>query len=202
MMEKSSLLQGGEPSDEELIEKIRKQDHDALSLLLNRYIPMITAKARESRIEGMDKDDIYQEAMIGFIGAVRNYQRERESSFKTFANLCVNRRIATAAQAQMSLKHKPFQNYVSIDEGDASVEAELTGVDPSAQDPAHIVIERESIREKKQQIEDLLSVFEREALMLYIGGFTYAEISRQLKSTPKAVDNALQRVRRKLRSAK
>ncbi len=200
MMEKSSLLQGGEPSDEELIEKIRKQDHDALSLLLNRYIPMIAAKARESRIEGMDKDDIYQEAMIGFIGAVRNYQRERESSFKTFANLCVNRRIATAAQAQMSLKHKPFQNYVSIDDGDASVQSELTGASLEL-DPARILLERESMREKRKQIEDLLSVFEREALMLYIGGFTYAEISQRMKTTPKAVDNALQRVRRKLRSA-
>ncbi len=203
MIKKSPPLSGNErASDEELIVKIRQQDHEALATLLHRYIPLVSAKAQRSRINGMEEDDIYQEAMIGLISAIKNYREDRESSFKTFASLCVNRRIATAAQAQMSLKHKPFQNYVSIDEGDASVEAELTGVDPSAQDPAHIVIEREFIREKKQQIEDLLSVFEREALMLYIGGFTYAEISRQLKSTPKAVDNALQRVRRKLRSAK
>lgn len=187
-------------SDEALIQEIRHQNHDALAELMERYIPLSAQKAKNSRIDGMDEDDVFQEAMIGLIGAVRAYREDRESSFRTFANLCMNRRIASAAQIQHSLKHRPFQNYISIEQND-SVESELTGVFPQKQDPEHIIIERESMEEKKKQIEDLLSVFEREALMLYIGGFTYEEISQRLESTPKAIDNALQRVRRKLRSA-
>lgn len=202
MMGKSSSPQGqARLSDEQLIREIRNQNHGAMSALFDRYIPAASAKARSSWIDGMDEDDIFQEAMIGFIGAVRSYREDRESSFRTFANLCMNRRLASVVQSQQSLKQKPFQNYVSIDKDSGSVETELSFVHPQQLDPEHIVIEREAIEERKQQIENLLSVFEREALMLYIGGFTYEEISQRLESTPKAVDNALQRVRRKLRSA-
>ncbi|MBC8570184.1 sigma-70 family RNA polymerase sigma factor [Zongyangia hominis] len=201
MMGKSASPLDETHCDEWLIREIRNQNPNAMGVLFDRYIPVAKMKARGSRIAGMEEDDIFQEAMIGLIGAVRSYREDRESSFKTFANLCMNRRIASVAQSQQSLKQKPFQNYISIDKGDDAVETQWSLMNPQQLDPEHIVIEREAIEEKKKQFENLLSVFEREALMLYIGGFTYEEISQRLESTPKAVDNALQRVRRKLRSA-
>lgn len=169
-------------------------DRLATTELVARYLPLVRHKAAGYRLPGMEPDDIVQEGLMGLIKAIRLYSPER-SSFPTFASLCIATSMATAAKAALSQKSFPLRNYLPLPDDDAPT------VEHSRQDsPEQHLVEREQVAELYRRIDTALSLFEQQTLKLYLSGHSYTEISQLMCTTPKAVDNALQRVRRKLRS--
>jgi RNA polymerase sporulation-specific sigma factor len=192
-----------ELDDEGLIERSRGGDQDALNTLLNRYRRFARSKSRSYFLLGADSDDVEQEAMIGLYKAARDFQSEREVSFRAFAELCVTRQVITAIKAATRQKHQPLNQYVSIsgvrggdDPGERSVEDLLD--DHNVSDPADEIVSRERIDFMRRTMADALSSLEVDVLRLYVAGKSYQEIGRHLGRHVKSIDNALQRIKRKL----
>lgn len=179
-------------SDEQLIALVRQKDDGAATELVTRYLPLVRKRASGYFLPGMEAEDIVQEGLLGLLKAIRLYQPGK-SEFAAFASLCISSSMADAARSALSGKSIPLRDYTSLSE-------EGTILLPAG-DPAQQVMAREQLAELERKIRTSLSVFEQQVLRLYLTGRSYAEISRLLLTTPKAVDNALQRVRRKLRSA-
>lgn len=179
-------------TDEALILSARKGDDEAVTELVTRYLPMIRRRASRYFLPGMEAEDVIQEGLIGLLKAIRLYDG-RQSAFPTFASLCVGSTMATAARAALSQKNQPLSDYSTLEELEgSSAERPMS--------PEEEVIIAEQLAELDGKIHTRLSGFEQKALTLYLSGHSYAEISQLLLTSPKAVDNALQRVRRKLRS--
>ena len=180
-------------TDDALIPMARAGDDAAVTELVARYLPMIRRRAARYFLPGMEAEDVVQEGLIGLLKAIRLYDGD-QSAFPTYAQVCVSSTMATAAKAALSPKSRPLRDYSSLDtleegeqaEGGAGLEEEL--------------IIAEQLEELRSRIRTVLSGFEQRVLTLYLSGHSYLEISQLLRTTPKAVDNALQRVRRKLRS--
>jgi len=179
-------------TDEALILSARGGDDGAVTELVTRYLPMIRRRAARYCLPGMDGEDVVQEGLIGLLKAIRLYDG-RQSAFPTFASVCVGSTMATAAKAALSQKSRPLSDYSPLDELAGSSAERLVS-------PEEEVIIAEQMEEFYRKIHTHLSGFEQRALTLYLSGHSYSEISQLLRTTPKAVDNALQRVRRKLRS--
>lgn len=179
-------------TDEALVLAARAGDDPAVTELVARYLPMIRRRASRYFLPGMEGEDVVQEGLIGLLKAIRLYD-ERQSSFPSFAAVCVSSTLATAAKAALSQKSRPLSDYSSLEELE-SVQKE------QAVSPEEEIIIAEQLEELNGRIHTLLSSFEQQALTLYLSGHSYLEISQLLRTTSKAVDNALQRVRRKLRS--
>ncbi|MCM3399686.1 RNA polymerase sporulation sigma factor SigH [Oceanobacillus profundus] len=188
--------------DDDLLQLVRRGDSRALDILINRYINFVRAKARTYFLIGADKEDIIQEGMIGLYKAIRDYNGDKLSSFKAFAELCVTRQIITAIKTATRQKHIPLNSYVSLDKPIYDEESDRTLLDVIAGskeiDPQELLINRENFGDMEMKLSELLSELERQVLHLYLDGRSYQEISIELKRHVKSIDNALQRVKRKL----
>jgi RNA polymerase sporulation-specific sigma factor len=192
-----------ELSDDALAERFRQGDGDALNALLERYRRFVRAKARGYFLVGADFDDIEQEGMIGLYKAVRDFRDDRQASFRAFAELCITRQIITAIKTATRQKHQPLNQYVSIsgvrggeDPGERSVERLLD--DHNVADPADEVVSGERMDAMRASMAEMLSGLEVDVLRLYVEGRSYQEIGDQLGRHVKSIDNALQRIKRKL----
>ena len=193
-----------ELSDDELVARFQGGDNDSLDVLLQRYRRFTRAKARGYFLIGADSDDIEQEGMIGLFKAVRDFRPDRQASFRAFAELCITRQIITAIKTATRQKHIPLNSYVSLNkpasggEGDEDRPLSDALVGSAMTDPAELVISAEEIAAIKQSVGRLLSGLETEVLQLYMDGKSYQEIADMLGRHVKSIDNALQRIKRKL----
>ena len=190
-------------ADEELVARARVGDDVALGTVIARYRGIARFRSRSFFLVGGDADDVQQEAMIGLYKAIRDFDPTMETSFRTFAELCMNRQLISAIKASTRHKHGPMNTYVSLarpittEDGDSR---ELGDLLPTLHesDPAELMISAERIRALQNCISSALSELESEVLRLYVEGRSYLEIAELLHSHTKAVDNALQRVKRKI----
>ena len=183
-------------SDEQLVVRAKVGDDEALTALIQRYAPFVRMRAGAYGVKELDADDLYQEGMIALLSAVRIFCAGLNSCLRTFASVCINNKLNSALRAHMREKNAPMRGYLSLSEPEVPEEA-LTA---HTLDPEQLVIQSEETDARNRRIETLLSLFERQVLKLYLSSYSYEEMSKQLGSSTKAVDNALQRVRRKLRT--
>lgn len=188
--------------DEEIIEEAQSGNTLALEHLMNKYKSFVRAKARTYFLIGADREDIIQEGMIGLYKAVRDFKEDKLSSFRAFAELCVTRQIITAIKTATRQKHIPLNFYVSLNKPVFDEESDRTLLDllseVSISDPEELVIKTEEFNGIESKICELLSGLEQEVLSLYLDGKSYQEIAEELDRHVKSIDNALQRVKRKL----
>ena len=190
-------------TDADLVDRYQTGDTDALLVLLERYRRFAAVRARSYFLVGGDSDDIEQEGMIGLFKAARDFRGDRESSFRAFAELCITRQVITAVKSATRHKHQPLNQYVSLSGlrgGDGVAERSVEELlDPHAvPDPADTVVSNERMAAMRRSIGETLSGLEVEVLRLYVEGKSYQEISAQLGRHVKSIDNALQRIKRKL----
>jgi RNA polymerase sporulation-specific sigma factor len=189
------------PTDEVLIARVRAGDEVALVELLERYRPFARVKARPYFLAGGDREDVVQEAMIGLYKAVRDYEPARQSSFRSFADLCITRQILTAVKAATRQKHAPLNAYVPLDVPESPGSTRRIGdaiQDEAGDDPVRCVLADDELTQLRDMVRDLLSDLEAEVLDLYVEGRSYQEIAEHLGRHVKSVDNAIQRIKRKL----
>ena len=190
-------------SDEGLVELAQSGDDVAIDALLTRYRHYARAKARTYFLAGADKEDIVQEGMIGLYKAIRDFEPEHNTAFRAFAELCITRQIITAIKTATRQKHQPLNSYVSLNRpvagGDDDDRSLADSIETSeVADPAELVISAEEVRTIKAQMGEVLSPFEVEVLEHYIDGRSYQQIADMLGRHVKSIDNALQRIKRKL----
>ncbi|UCZ53353.1 RNA polymerase sporulation sigma factor SigH [Bacillus shivajii] len=188
--------------DDSLVEYVREGDSTALEYLINKYKNFVRAKARSYFLIGADHEDIVQEGMIGLYKAIRDFKGDKLSSFKAFAELCITRQIITAIKTATRQKHIPLNSYVSLDKPIYDEESDRTLLDvicgSKVSDPEELLINQEEFDDIELKMGEILSDLERKVLMLYLDGQSYQEISSDLNRHVKSIDNALQRVKRKL----
>ena len=190
-------------TDEELIKKIRQGDDKVIDYLLDKYKPLVRKQCNALFIIGAENEDLIQEGMIGLFKAVRDYKDDKESTFFNFARICINRQLYSAIQASNRQKHLPLNSYISIsdDKGDEKVALEdILLIDNLS--PEQLVLEQERKAEFEAKIEKELSTFEKKVLTFYLEGYNYVQIADIIKKKPKSIDNALQRIRQKVRNVK
>lgn len=184
------------------MEAVQNGDDEALEFLIHKYRNFVRAKARSYFLIGADREDIVQEGMIGLYKSIRDYRQDRLTSFKAFAELCVTRQIITAIKTATRQKHIPLNSYVSLDKPIYDEDSDRTLLDVLSThrvtDPEEVVIHQEEFDDIELKLSELLSDFERQVLTLYLDGRSYQEIAVDLERHVKSVDNALQRVKRKL----
>lgn len=191
-----------EMTDEELVSLVHSGNTEALDFLITKFRHFVRMKARSYFLIGADKEDIIQEGMIGLYKAIRDFRSDKLSSFRAFAELCIIRQIITAIKTATRQKHIPLNSYVSLDkpiydeESDRTLMDVLTG--SSIDDPEELMINNEEFLYMEEKMGEVLSDFEREVLTFYLDGQSYQEISEKLGRHVKSIDNALQRVKRKL----
>ena len=190
-------------TDEDIILEIKTNcDNQALDYLINKYRPFVRAKTRTYFLIGADSEDIVQEGMIGLYKAIRDFRNDKLSSFRAFAELCVTRQIITAIKTATRQKHIPLNSYISINKPIYDEESDRTLLDvlPGGQvsDPEALVISQEEYIDIEAKMEEILSDLEWKVLMSYLDGKSYQEIAVDLNRHVKSIDNALQRVKRKL----
>jgi RNA polymerase sporulation-specific sigma factor len=188
--------------DEEVIDDARAGDNRALEHLINKYKSFVRAKARTYFLIGADREDIIQEGMIGLYKAIRDFRGDKLSSFRAFAELCITRQIITAIKTATRQKHIPLNSYVSLNKPIFDEESDRTLMDvigeDTISDPEEMFINREEFNCIEVKMGEILSSLEWRVLSLYLQGRTYQEIAEELKRHVKSIDNALQRVKRKL----
>ncbi len=189
-------------SDEQLVEQVHQGNADALDYLITKYRLFVKSKAKSYFLIGADKEDIVQEGMIGLYKAIRDFKGDKLSSFRAFAELCITRQIITAIKTATRQKHIPLNSYVSLDKPIYDEESERTLMDiimsPVTDDPEHIIINQEDYSRLENKMGEVLSELEQQVLSRYLAGQSYYEISEELNRHVKSIDNALQRVKRKL----
>ena len=192
----------GDKTDEEIVDMAQKSDRIALEYLLSKYKNFVRSKARSYFLIGADHEDIVQEGMIGLFKSIRDYQLGRLSSFRAFAELCITRQIITAIKTATRQKHLPLNSYVSLNKPIYDEESDRTLMDVivegHAQNPEELIIGREDILSIRDQVGTVLSSLEQDVLSAYLDGKSYQEIADKLGRHVKSIDNALQRVKRKL----
>ncbi len=189
-------------SDEMLIDMYRVGDRFAIDVLFERYKNLVRKKAKAMYLAGGDSDDLIQEGMIGLYKAVRDYDDSKEATFATFASLCINRQMISAVTAYNRKKNTPLNSYLSFDlPANTDDENEMRLVDvlktDDDSDPESMYIDREYTLLLKEHLMKSLSPFEKQVIELYLEGNDYREIANILDKPPKAIDNALQRIRTK-----
>ncbi|RXT09058.1 RNA polymerase sporulation sigma factor SigH [Ammoniphilus sp. CFH 90114] len=189
-------------SDEDLVDMVREGDSDALEYLIHKYKNFVRAKARSYFLIGADREDIVQEGMIGLYKAIRDYRGDKLTSFKAFAELCITRQIITAIKTATRQKHIPLNSYVSLDKPIYDEDSDRTLLDvicgTRVTDPEELIINQEKFDDIEDKMAQILSDLERQVLALYLDGRSYQEIAVDLDRHVKSIDNALQRVKRKL----
>lgn len=197
----------GQLSDEQIVLLAQNQDKDATDYLMEKYKNLVRKKARTLFLAGGDGDDLIQEGMIGLYHAIRDYQEDRQTKFSTFAGMCVTRQMYTAIKAFNRQKNLPLNTYISLyakkekDLGNWEEERFLLDefMQLSSDNPEDIVINRENFDLLNLRFRKSLSKLEQNVLDLYLSGMTYTQIATELKRSAKTIDNALQRIKNKLR---
>lgn len=188
--------------DEEVAMEAKNGNKRAQEYLINKYQNFVKSKSKSYFLIGADKEDIYQEGMIGLYKAIRDFRPDKLASFKAFAELCVTRQIITAIKTATRQKHIPLNTYVSLNKPIYEEESDRTLLDVLAglkvTDPEELVISNEEMKHIEKEIGQVLSDLEMEVLMSYLDGKSYQEIACDLDRHAKSIDNALQRVKRKL----
>lgn len=187
--------------DEELLMQLAAGNDSITDYLCKKYKHLVMKKANALYLIGAEKEDLIQEGMIGLFKAIRDFSPERESSFYHFAELCINRQMYHAIEASQRLKHAPLNSYVSLseetsDETGLTLEDMLTGA--TEQDPERLLLQQEAYRDFFEHLETILSPLEKQVCDLYLQGMDYRQIADYLGKSPKAIDNALQRIRGKI----
>ena len=188
--------------DEDLVNMVRDGESGALEYLIHKYKNFVRAKARSYFLIGADREDIVQEGMIGLYKAIRDFRGDKLSSFKAFAELCITRQIITAIKTATRQKHIPLNSYVSLDKPIYDEDSDRTLLDVicghRVTDPEQLIINQEKFDDIEDKMARILSDLERQVLALYLDGRSYQEIAEDLDRHVKSIDNALQRVKRKL----
>lgn len=190
-------------TDEEVVFAVKEgEDRAAQDYLINKYRNFVRAKARSYFLIGADREDIIQEGMIGLYKAIRDFRNDKLSSFRAFAELCVTRQIITAIKTATRQKHIPLNSYISLNKPIYDEDSDRTLLDVLSgariSDPEELVISREEFVDIEEKMEEILSDLEWKVLMSYLDGKSYQEIAAELRRHVKSIDNALQRVKRKL----
>ncbi len=190
-------------TDEDMIVKYAKNGNmECMEILISKYKRFIQLKSKSYFLIGADREDIYQEGLIGLYKAVRDYDNQRLSTFKSFAELCITRQIITAIKAATRQKHIPLNTYVSLNKPVYDGESDKTLLDVmeslKISDPEELFVDREQIIEIEHHVMQTLSKYEKIVLHYYVMGRSYQQIAYLLNRQPKSIDNAIQRIKRKL----
>lgn len=195
-------IESYELTDEVIVGAAKDGDVDALEYLIRKYKNFVRAKARSYFLIGADREDIIQEGMIGLYKAIRDYRSDKLASFRVFAELCITRQIITAIKTATRQKHIPLNSYISLNKPIYDEESDRTLLDVISghkiTDPEELVISKEELIHIEGKIGEILSGLEWDVLTLYLQGRSYQEIAYDLGRHVKSIDNALQRVKRKL----
>lgn len=185
-------------SDEELIERLRSSEAGIMDYILGKYKPIVRKRANALYLIGGDTDDLIQEGMIGLFKAVQEYEPGKDASFSHFAKLCVERQMYTAVEASRRKKHAPLNSYISFDASDSHgiALADVLAGDADG-NPECLLIGREEIAQRFRALEQNLSKMEKQVFDYMLEGLSYRQIAKKMGKTPKAVDNAIQRMRLK-----
>lgn len=187
--------------DEELVLLIRSNNNEALNYLLNKYKDLVYMKVSKYFIIGAEKDDIFQEGMIGLYKAIQSFKEDKHNSFKTFANMCIERQLITAIKTSNRQKHIPLNSYLSLNTSSYDEEDEKTLLDvldnKTVEDPLDTITKKEYYQTVENTIDKSLSDFEKQVLRKFIKGDSYVKIAEELEAPVKSVDNAIQRIRKK-----
>lgn len=188
-----------ENKDGKLVRLAQSGDNDAMEQLCAEYKDTVRMLARPYFLIGADRDDLIQEGMIGLFKAVRDYKSDKEASFYSFAQLCITRQLSSALEASNRKKHMPLNTYISFSQSDSDgTEFEEILQDDIAS-PEQLLIEKEKFKEFKEQLWNKLSNMEKKVLQLYLEGNNYTSIAHMLGKSDKSIDNALSRIRQKLK---
>ena len=189
-------------SDDELVVIAQSGNDDANEELIGRYKNLVKSKARTYFLIGADKEDIVQEGMIGLFKAIRDFKGDKQCSFKAFAEICITRQIITAIKTATRQKHIPLNSYISLNKPMYDEDSEQTLLDTIVEnkifDPEEIMISKENFSDIEEKMENNLSKLEWNVLSLYLEGKSYSEIAQMLNKTEKSIDNALQRIKKKM----
>lgn len=192
-------------SDEELIFALReKNETEIMDYLLNKYKNLVKKKAKVLFLIGGDTDDLIQEGMIGLFKAIRDYDKEKDSSFFHFAQICISRQMYTAMEASNRKKHAPLNSYISLSASEKNESGENLPElleELSGTNPEQIVINKEELEQMRKKADSVLSPMEKEVLAYYLQGMNYTKIAEVMQKSAKSIDNALQRIRNKLKNA-
>ena len=190
-------------TDEEIIDKIKQGDEQALTYLIDKYKELVHIKVGKYFIIGAEKEDVIQEGMIGLFKAIKSFNTEKQNSFKTFANLCIERQLITAIKTSNRQKHMPLNSYLSLNTSayenndEDSVELMDTFNGKTIEDPLETIMKKEYYNNIQDKIDKTLSDFEKKVLDRFIKGESYNVIAKRLDAPVKSVDNAIQRIRKK-----
>lgn len=188
--------------DVTLVNMSKDGDRRAADTLIDRYKTFVRVKTRAYFLAGADRDDVVQEGMIGLFKAIRDFSSEKQASFRHFADICITRQIITAVKTATRQKHSPLNSYISLSKPAYDDESERTLIEMlslrTSLNPEEIMIDRENLKVTEQKIRESLSKFELEVMELYISGKSYTEIAQKLEKEPKSIDNAIQRVKKKI----
>lgn len=188
-------------SDECLCRLAASGDSNAEEILVERYGRLVRICARPFFLAGGDSEDLIQEGMMGLLSAIRGFDVQREANFHTYAEVCIKRRLLTAIKAATRDKHTPLNNYVSFETplfGGNSDQYTYGTAHRQLDNPENLLIDREEVVERMDALKGMLSSFEGKVLGLYLDGLSYVQIANEVCKSPKSVDNAVQRIRRKL----
>ena len=193
-------------TDEKLIENIKQQDQKALDCLIERYNDVVSMKANRFFMVGAEKEDMVQEGMIGLYKAVKSFNTEKQNSFKTFANMCIERQLITAVKNSNRQKHIPLNSSISLNAAAYDDNEDMDKMDvldvKTLNDPSDIIADREYFENIENKIKENLSDFELQVLYEYEKGKSYAAIAEKLNAKIKSVDTAIQRIRKKANKIK
>ena len=181
--------------DEELFELLWQGQEGLDYYLINKYKGMVLKKAHAMFLIGGEQEDLIQEGMIGLFKAVRGYHPDKNASFSTFANLCIERQMYKAIEISGRQKHKPLNSYISLSEMEGPL---YNAEDITQQNPEEIVIGKENVSRMMEEIKERLSPFENQVLDAYLDGADYLQIAEMTGKQPKSIDNALQRIKNKI----
>ena len=188
-------------TDEEIVELAKAGDKDSIEYIMDKYKELVTMKVSRYFIVGAEKEDIFQEGMIGLYKAIKDFNKEKQNSFKSFANLCIERQLITAVKTSNRQKHTPLNSYVSLntsayDEGDDTTIMEILDAN-TIEDPLDTIVKKEYYKWVEEKMNETLSDFEKQVLHRYAQGESYTTISEKLDAPIKSIDNAIQRIRKK-----
>ena len=189
--------------DEQIIEQIKQGDEEALSYILEKYKNLVNIKVSKYFMVGAEKEDVVQEGMIGLFKAIKSYNSEKQNSFKSFANICIERQLITTIKSSNRQKHMPLNSYLSLNTAaydnneDDSVELIDTFNSNTIEDPLETIMKQEYYNEVETAVNKNLSKFEKQVLDRYLKGESYVKIAEKLDSPVKSIDNAIQRIRKK-----
>lgn len=190
-------------TDEEIISFIKEGNQDATEYLLKKYSPLVKKSIRTLYLIGADTEDLSQEGMIGLFKAIQNYQTDNSASFYTFAKICIDRQIYSAIKASKRKKHSPLNSYISFYNRTNEADVELINNLEAGNDsnPEYIILDKENTSRIEEMLEESLSKLEKKVLHLYLDGKSYSDIAAMLDKPIKSVDNAVQRIRDKVKKS-